>query len=70
MDHYCVRCHRNQCKSLDTLVNIRWLVPGQPQASPVYKVIGVHKNPKGTYHNMPPADKQVVFDFIKQMKSN
>jgi mono/diheme cytochrome c family protein len=70
MDQHCVGCHRNQCKSVQDLEKVHWLVPGKPEASPVYKVIGVHKNPKGIYHNMPAADKQVIFDFIKQMKAN
>ena len=67
MQASCVRCHRQQCASVDALKKVNWLVPGKPDNSPVYKVIGVNRNPKGTYHNLSPADKQIVHDFIQQM---
>jgi mono/diheme cytochrome c family protein len=67
MKQSCVRCHQ-QCASVEALKKAKWLVPGKPDESPVFKVIGVHRNRNGTYHNLSPADKQIVHDFIEQMK--
>ena len=43
MDRACVRCHK-VCGSADEMVKRRWLVPGKPEGSPVYTIIGKHRN--------------------------
>ncbi|HBC87644.1 MAG TPA: hypothetical protein DCZ94_11865 [Lentisphaeria bacterium] len=64
----CIRCHPKAAASMDTLKQFKWIVPGKPESSPVYKVIGKNKKPKGTYHNLTDAEKKLVYDFIKSMK--
>ncbi len=63
----CLRCHRKACTSLDTMKQMKWVVPGKPENSPAYKVIGKNRKPGGTYHNLTDAEKKVVNDFIKNM---
>ena len=64
----CARCHPQPCASVASLKKAKWLVPGNPDNSLVYKVIGVNRNRGGTYHNLSAADKQTVHAFIEQMK--
>jgi len=63
----CARCHPKATPSVQSLIAARWLVPGKPNQSTTYTVIGVHKRPGGTYHNLSDADKKIVRDFIEQM---
>ena len=60
----CVKCHANQFSSTDNLKKIRWVIPGKPEVSPIYKVIGKNKKPNGTYHNLTDAEKATVKDYI------
>jgi hypothetical protein len=64
----CVRCHKNQFSSTDNLKTIKWVVPGKPDVSPIYKVIGKSKKPNGTYHNLTDAEKATISDYIKNLK--
>jgi hypothetical protein len=64
----CVRCHKNQFSSTDNLKTIKWVVPGKPDASPIYKVIGKNKSTNGTYHNLTDAEKATINDYIKNLK--
>ena len=68
MQQSCVRCHRQQCSSVDQLRRSRWLTPGKPDASPVFTIIGKGRG-KDTYHKLSEADKKIVRDFIQQVKS-
>ncbi|HUT56775.1 MAG TPA: hypothetical protein VNA25_02745 [Phycisphaerae bacterium] len=60
----CARCHR-PCASVQELKRRKWLIPGKPDASPVYKVIGRHKRAGARYHNLSEADRKVVRDFVQ-----
>ena len=64
----CAKCHTKQFSSKDNLKEIKWVVPGKPEISPVYKVIGKNKKPNGTYHNLTDAEKSTVYDYIKNLK--
>ncbi|HCE43223.1 MAG TPA: hypothetical protein DET40_06725 [Lentisphaeria bacterium] len=64
----CLRCHKKACVSVDSLKQSKWVVPGKPENSPAYKVIGKNKKPGGTYHNLKDDEKKIVNDFIKNMK--
>ncbi|MCX6985736.1 MAG: hypothetical protein NT118_13460 [Lentisphaerae bacterium] len=64
----CTRCHVKQFSSTDNLKKIKWIVPGKPESSPIYKVIGKNKKPNGTYHNLTDAEKATVNDYIKNLK--
>ena len=64
----CTKCHGKQFSSTDNLKKIKWIVPGKPEASPIYKVIGKNKKPNGTYHNLPDAEKATVNYYIKNLK--
>ncbi|GEM_PF-5866440 len=64
----CARCHPKATPSLDALKKMKWIQPGKPESSPVYKVIGKNKKPGGTYHNLTDTEKKLVYDFIKNMK--
>lgn len=67
MQDRCVRCHSGQCASVDALVKVKWLTPGDAEASKVYTIIGKHKNPAGTYHNVSDNEKAVIHDFVQSM---
>ena len=64
----CTKCHVKQFSSTDNLKKIKWIVPGKPEASPIYKVIGKNKKPNGSYHNLTAAEKATVNDYIKNLK--
>ena len=64
----CAACHKKPCTSIDTLKQSKWIVPGKPEISPAYKVIGKNKKPGGTYHNLTDEEKKLMNDFIKNMK--
>jgi hypothetical protein len=64
----CLKCHTRQFSSTDNLIKIKWIVPGKPEVSPIYKVIGKNKKPKGTYHNLTNAEKLTVSAYIKNLK--
>ncbi len=64
----CVRCHKKPCASVDALKQAKWIVPGKPESSSVYKVIGKCKKVGGTYHNLSDEEKKTVNDFIKNLK--
>lgn len=63
----CVRCHARQTASVQDGVKARWIVPGKPESSPTYTIIGVHKKPGAKYHNLTDEEKKIVHDFIQQM---
>lgn len=64
----CTQCHQGQFSSTDNLKKIKWVVPGKPEVSPVYKVIGKNKKPNGTYHNLTTTEKATINDYIKNLK--
>ncbi|MFZ2654408.1 MAG: hypothetical protein WAX69_05790, partial [Victivallales bacterium] len=33
----CAKCHKKPCASIDSLKQAKWIVPGKPENSPVYK---------------------------------
>jgi mono/diheme cytochrome c family protein len=63
----CVRCHR-ETGTVDGLKQKHWLVPGQPDRSAAYTVIGKHRKAGATYHNVPEQEKQAIHDFIDGLK--
>jgi hypothetical protein len=63
----CTKCHAKQFSSTDNLKKIKWIVPGKPEASPIYKVIGKNKKPNGTYHNLTGSEKATVNDYINKL---
>lgn len=64
----CARCHAKQFSSMDTLKEAKWVVPGKPEISPIYKVIGKNKKKDGVYHNMTESEKSTIYSYIKNMK--
>lgn len=64
----CVQCHNMQFSSMDKLKEIKWVVPGNPEASKIYNVIGKNKKPNGTYHNLTDTEKATLKDYIKNLK--
>ena len=62
----CARCH-DACASVAELQRKKWLVPGQPDSSRVYKIVNNAK-PGNKKHTLSDADKRIVRDFIEQMK--
>lgn len=60
----CVRCHRQQCSSVDALKNAKWLVPGKPESSKTYTITSDGKK----FHTVSDGEKQIIHDFIAQMK--
>jgi mono/diheme cytochrome c family protein len=65
MNQSCVRCHHNQCGSVEGADRANWLVPGHPEQSRLYTIIGAGRG----VHNLSDANKKIVHDFISQMKS-
>jgi hypothetical protein len=53
---------------VDGLKQKHWLVPGQPDRSAAYTVIGKHRKAGATYHNVPEQEKQAIHDFIDGLK--
>ena len=64
--------------SVQNLVKAKWLVPGKPDASKVYTILGVNGQPSGAktasglpyvrpYHNVTEQEKTLIHDFIQQM---
>ena len=64
MDRFCVRCHP-VCKSVAQQKQRGWIMPGRPEQSKTFTVIGVNKRSGGTYHNVPDAERQVIYDYIR-----
>jgi cytochrome c553 len=64
----CAKCHEKKFSSTENLIKNKWIVPGKPENSPIYKVIGKHKKPNGAYHNLTDAEKAAVNDYIKNLK--
>lgn len=64
----CVQCHNVQFSSMDKLKEIKWVVPGNPEASKIYNVIGKNKKPNGTYHNLTVMEKATLKEYIKNLK--
>jgi hypothetical protein len=70
MNRACVRCHKVVCGSVDEMVKRRWLVPGKPDGSIVYTIIGKHRKQGATYHNLSDQDKKTVRDFVLAYQTN
>ena len=64
----CAKCHAKQFSSIASLKEVKWIVPGKPEISPAYKVIGKNKRPNGTYHNLTEAEKSTIYNYIKNLK--
>ena len=67
MQTSCVRCHP-VCKSINTIVARNWIVAGKPENSPVYTCLGKTKKPNAHYHDVTPAAKTIIHDFVAQYK--
>jgi hypothetical protein len=61
----CLSCHSVACKSVDDLLAKGWLKPGDPAASPMYKMIAP---PRDAKHKMADKDQAVIHDFIQAFK--
>lgn len=64
----CARCHAQRVRSLEAIKANRWIEPGNPERSPIYTVIGKHRKPGGTYHNLSDQEKQTIREFIVNLK--
>jgi hypothetical protein len=64
----CARCHAQRIKDMGAIKANKWIEPGKPDKSPIYTVIGKHKKPDGTYHNLSVPEKQAISDFIVNLK--
>ena len=64
----CAKCHVKQFSSIASLKDVKWIIPGKPEISPAYKVIGKNKKPNGTYHNLTEAEKATIYNYIKNLK--
>jgi uncharacterized membrane protein len=64
----CVRCHKKPCASVEALKLAKWVIPGRPEHSSAYTIIGKNAKPKGTYHNLTDDEKNTVKEFIKNLK--
>jgi len=64
----CANCHKKQFSSIAALKEAKWIVPGKPEISPIYKVIGKNKKKDGTYHNLTEAEKSTLYNYIKNLK--
>lgn len=64
----CAKCHAKQFSSMDTLKEAKWVVPGKPEISPIYKVIGKNKKKDGVYHNLTESEKSTIYSYIKSLK--
>ena len=69
MNRTCARCHKF-CSSVDQMVAKGWIVPGKPDSSRVYTIIGKHRKPGATYHNLSDQDKKTVRDFVTAYRTN
>lgn len=65
MDRACVRCHRKAAISVAAQKQVRWIVPGRPEQSRTYTVIGKHRKAGSTYHNLTGEEKALVYTYIK-----
>ena len=64
----CAKCPVKQFSSIASLKEVKWIIPGKPEISPAYKVIGKNKKPNGTYHNLTEAEKSMIYNYIKNLK--
>lgn len=64
----CAKCHTKQFSSITSLKELKWIVPGKPEISPIYKIIGKTKKKDGTYHNLSDTEKSTVYNYIKDLK--
>ncbi len=64
----CAKCHVKQFSSTASLKEVKWIVPGKPEISPAYKVIGKNRKPNGIYHNLTEAEKSTIYNYIKNLK--
>jgi len=66
----CIRCHR-YCNDLAQLTTRKWILPGNPEKSPVYTCLGVAKNRKleqGKYHDVADDEKLKIYAYIKGLQ--
>ncbi|RPI59945.1 MAG: hypothetical protein EHM48_08055 [Planctomycetaceae bacterium] len=59
----CISCHPAACKNVTEMKNKSWIVPGQPDKSKLYTILGKTKKP-GTYHDVTAKEKVTIHDFI------